>query len=70
MAHESVDVTKNMTDEAKKTPKDTSQIKQTEPRLVRRSGFDGPLSGKLLPVYTESSMAIDDVSHPRVLNCR
>lgn len=59
-----------MTAEAKKTPNDMPKNLGADSRPVVYSSFDDRLSRKLPPGYTESLMAIDDVNHSWVLNCR
>lgn len=60
---------KKETQEATKELKDTSESEEEESEQIVYSGFDNSLSDKLLPGYTDPSMAVDKVSRPRVLNC-
>lgn len=50
-----------MTAEANKTPKDTLQSLEAEPRPVVYSGVHDSLSGKVPSDYTEPSKAINNV---------
>lgn len=59
-----------MTEEARKTTEDMLQSAEVGDRPMVRSGFDDHLNGKLRPGYTKPSLAIDDVRHSWIFNCR
>lgn len=63
------DIIAKMTEEAGKAPEDTAKCLETVSRSLIHSGFDNRLSGKLMPGYTELSMAIDVGRRSLVLNC-
>lgn len=70
MSFETVKAVKIILEEASNTPEDKLQSLDADASPMVRSGFDNCLSGRLPPGYSELSMAIDNVSRSRILNCR